>query len=132
MSMHKTESHEHALDEIVAFFKQIGDTTRVSQQLKNKHINKETQIRFLLMIDNVEDLISNDGIELRDIIQTLILDCPKLTIMVNSYEPIVRSTDNLDRCIIYVLELDDVKSVKMFMEITGELQAKEILKLVLH
>ena len=68
MSMHKTESHEQALDEIVAFFKQIGDTTRVSQQLKNKHINKETQIRFLLMIDNVEDLISNDGMELRDII----------------------------------------------------------------
>ena len=44
----------------------------------------------------------------------------------------MRSTSSLDPVIIYVLELDDVSSVKMFMEITGELTAKEIYKLVMY
>ena len=56
----RAETEEEALEEIISFFNNLSETGRLSMEV-NKHISKETPIKFLLMIDNVEDLIANDG-----------------------------------------------------------------------
>ena len=89
-----------------------------------------TNLKFLLLFDNVEDIISNDP-KFKKILSDLIENCEEVSIVVCSYEW-VGQIETIMPTIVSILELDKMSSVKLFMEKTGEFKAEEVYKLVME
>ena len=117
---------------IVSFFNQTPDS---KIQTVNKHLQSDSRRKFLLLLEDVEDLITEDekGKKFKRFLKEVYENCELLQILLCSHEWIGHISDTIMPTIISILELDAVSSVKLFMEKTaGEFKPEEILKLVLE
>ena len=88
--------------------------------------------KFLLVLDNIENVVQFDGeFFVKDFVQRLLQECKNLTIMVSSRDEIYFELNpvphNID-----ILELDPIYSVKLFLHHTRqqELKASDVFELV--
>ena len=97
-----------------------------------KNFKKDNPAKFLLLLENVEDIISHDQGNFKKLLKDVYESCEHLSIIMCSYEWVGRVSDSIMPTIINILELDPVSSVKLFMECTGEFKPEEIVKLILY
>ena len=114
---------------MINFFNQTPD---YKLEAGHKNIKKDNPLKFLLMLENVEDIVSHDEDNFKRFLKDVYEGCQNLSIIMCSYEWVGRVSDSIMPTIINILELDPVSSVKLFMECTGEFKPEEIVKLILH
>ena len=115
---------------LINFFNQTPQDYKLESAHKN--MNKDKALKFLLMLENVEDIVSHDEENFKKFLKDVYEGCQNLSIIMCSYEWVGRVSDSIMPTIINILELDPVSSVKLFMECTGEFKPEEIVKLILH
>lgn len=97
-------------------------------------MQSDARRKFLLLLEDVEDLISEDERRFKRFLKEVFEQCELLQVLICSHEWIGHISDTIMPTIINILELDAVSSVKLFMEKTSgsEFKPEEILKLVLE
>ena len=112
--------------EIFGFFNQLN-------QYKipcTKHISSDSGHKFLLLLDNIEEIISQDRQKFVTFIKEAFENCSNLSIVMCSYEMIGKISDSIIPTSIFIMELDQQNSVNLFMDNSEELSSQDILTLI--
>ena len=79
----------------------------------------DSKRKFLLLLQDIEDLLTQDGHAFKRFLKEVFEQCEHLSIIMCSYEWIGHISDSIMPTVISILELDPISSVKLFMERTA-------------
>ena len=114
------------IEYIVSFF-----NNKQEEKLKKmKHVTQDGNQKehlFLLCLDNVEEIISNDKDEFTKFLGELYDSCPRIRIIVTSFRDIGRLPNEINGPKVYFLrQLRSHSAVELFLDNCGSLDNEEI------
>ena len=126
------DTYESELENwIIAFFKQSSPSSKLRIP-ENKHYSQHDQ-KFILCLDNAEDLINENRDEFRGLIMRLVNSCENLTIIIISSRPIgvINEPLNVLPETIFLDQLKPNQAVELFIDKSKEIYVEEIIDLIL-
>ena len=108
------------IDFFIAFFK--GEYQDFLRKTKNKHFasDKSTDQKFLLCLDNAEEIILNENSEFKQVLYDLFEYCPNLYIIVTSSKNIGPLPNDLPPTTQFLHSLKAELAVEIFLDNCGE------------
>lgn len=100
---------------------------------KRKNFKKECDMNLLLYLENVDEILLNEGSKFRDILKKIYDNCLSVYVLISASE-LLNKISNMLPTIVLIPDLDIVTSVRLFLEKTGERQfdPREVQSLVIE
>lgn len=111
------------IDYIVSFF-----NCNSEKLLKKKYSeSNQKESMFLICLDNVEEIISNDKTEFTKYLGELYDNCNRVRIIVTSFRDIGRLPNEMNvPKVCFLRQLRSISAVKLFLQNSGQLSDEEI------
>ena len=120
-------SEQRMIDYIVSFFNCKQDEKLLKKNKHSESNNQKKESMFLVCLDNVEEIISNDRIEFLKYMGELYDSCNRVRIIVTSFRDIGRIPNEINvPKVCFVRQLRSISAVKLFLENCGQLNDEEI------
>lgn len=126
------DSKADTIDFFVDFFNQNTSYVLKSCDRYNDRdlFKNETAKKFLVCLDNAEELIEYKQSEFKQLLKKLLNSCPYLQILITSRKHLLKIDDNIDTDPLFIPELKGNKPVELFLKRTEKLRQISIQEII--
>ena len=117
---------------VMNFFKQTAEGIKLPHLTKKKQYSKNDH-KFLVVFDNVEDLIEHDGDNFCNLLSKFVTQCERVSVVLVSVRPlgILYNSEHVKTQHIFLDHLKPRQAVELFIDQSKDIFEDELLDLVL-